>query len=209
MDPRPVNFPQEGLMRKSTVIAAVLLSGMLLALGLACKKPSAAPLPTPKVDDSEARARAEAEAKRRAEEEARRKREEQERAEKARLAELEKAKALQRAAEAALKDIHFDYDKSEIKSEDKATLQGIADFLRAYPQVNLLVEGHCDERGTVEYNIALGERRAASAVGYLVGLGTTRARLSTISYGKERPLCSEANEACWGRNRRAHFGMKN
>ena len=198
-------------MRKSTLVVVLVASLGLLFLGLACKQPSPAPPPAPvKPDDSAARAHAEAEAKRKAEEEARRKREAQEKIEEAaRLAEQNKAKALQRAAEAALKDIHFDYDMSDVKPEDKATLQGIADFMRAYPQVKVQVEGHCDERGTIEYNIALGDRRSTSAVSYLAGLGADRGRFSTVSYGKERPLCTEANEACWSRNRRAHFAMKN
>ncbi|MBI4912970.1 MAG: peptidoglycan-associated lipoprotein Pal [Acidobacteria bacterium] len=195
-------------MSKSTIVAAMLVAGMSLSLGLGCKKPEPVPAPKPKVDDSDARARAETEARRKAEEEARRKREEQERAEKARLADMEKAKAFQRAAEAALKDIHFDYDQSDIKPEDKATLQGIADFMRSYPQAKLQVEGHCDERGTVEYNISLGDRRAASTVNYLVGLGSSRDRCSTISYGKERPLCTDPDESCWSRNRRAHFVLR-
>ena len=195
-------------MRTSSFAATLLVAGIFLNLGLGCKKPQADPPPAPKVDDSEARARAEAEARRKAEEEARRKREEQDKAEKACLAGLEKVKEFQRNAEAALKDIHFEYDKSEIKLEDRATLQVIAQFMKFNPQVNLKIEGHCDERGTVEYNIALGDRRAAAAMNYLVGLGTAKERFETLSYGKERPLCTEANEGCWSVNRRVHFSLK-
>jgi len=198
-------------MRKSTLAVALAASLGLLFIGFACKKPSVAPTTTPvKTDDSAARARAEAEARKKAEDEARRLREEQAKLqESARLAGLDKANAFQRAAEATLTDIHFDYDKSDVKPEDKVALQRIADFLGAYPQARIQVEGHCDERGTVEYNIALGDRRASAAVSYLAGLGTDRSRFSTISYGKERPLCNEANEPCWSKNRRAHFVLKN
>lgn len=208
MDPFPVNTPKEEIVRKSSFVTTMLAVGIFLTLGLACKKPDTTPPPVPKVDDSEARARAEAEARKKAEEEARRKREEQEKTEKARLADMERAKAYQRAAEAALKDIHFDYDMSDIKAEDKTTLQAIAKFMSTYQQVSLKIEGHCDERGTVEYNIALGDRRASSAKDYLVGLGLTRGRFETLSFGKERPLCTDANEACWSKNRRVHFVLK-
>ena len=116
------------------------------------------------------------EARRKAEEEARLKA-----AEEARLASYRKA------AEAALQDIHFDYDRSDIREVDKPKLQAVADFMKTYQAAKLQIEGHCDERGTVEYNLALGERRAHAAQTYLEGLGTTEARLSFISYGKERP----------------------
>ena len=72
----------------------------------------------------------------------------------------------------------------------------------------MFIDGNCDERGTVEYNLALGERRAHAAMAYLVGLGVPAARLSTTSYGKEKPVCTESGESCWGRNRRAHFTLK-
>lgn len=188
----------------------ITVTGAALVLSsAACKKPEPAPPPAVKTDDAEARARAEAEARRKAEEEARRKREEQEKAEKARLAEAEmQRKAYQNSAAAALQDIHFDFDESEIKPEWKAGLQRIADFLRTYPKANLRIEGHCDERGTVEYNIALGDRRAYAAKDYLAALGIAKERLSTVSYGKEQPVCTEATEACWSRNRRAHFRLQ-
>ena len=191
------------------LLRSALLATSALVLGQACKSPAVAPAPARTTDDAEARARAEAEARRRAEEEARRKREEQERAERARLADGEKLKAFQKAAEAALQDIHFAYDRSEIRQEDRAALQRMAEFLRAYPQAVVQIEGHCDERGTIEYNIALGDRRAHSALDYLAALGAARERFSTISYGKERPLCTEPSEPCWSRNRRAHFHLKN
>ncbi len=123
-------------------------------------------------------------------------------------ADAEKAAAFKKAAEAALKNIHFDYDKSDIKEGDRATLQGIADFMKAYPAAKVEIEGHCDERGTNEYNLALGNRRAAAALAYLKTLGVDETRFTTISYGKEKPLCTEAKEACWSQNRRAEFKLK-
>jgi peptidoglycan-associated lipoprotein len=116
--------------------------------------------------------------------------------------------AYEHAAATALKDVHFAFDSSEIRSEDKPTLMAIADFIKAYPQAHLTVEGNCDERGTVEYNLALGERRAHAAMAFLVGLGAPDARLSMTSFGKEKPVCTESTESCWGQNRRAHFSLK-
>jgi len=104
-----------------------------------------------------------------------------------------------------LKDIHFDFDKSEIKQEDEEILAGISEWLLNHPEAFIQIEGHCDERGTNEYNIALGERRALSVRSYLTALGTNPDRILTISYGEEKPVCSESLENCWAQNRRAHF----
>lgn len=104
-----------------------------------------------------------------------------------------------------LQEIHFDYDKADIRDADRATLSKNADNLKKFDFVRVTVEGHCDERGTVEYNLALGERRAKAAYDYLVSLGVPADRLKTVSYGKEIPLCRESNEDCWARNRRGHF----
>jgi len=103
-----------------------------------------------------------------------------------------------------LKDIHFDFDKYDIRPADAAILKGNADLLKKYHNVKVQIEGHCDERGTVEYNLALGERRANSTRNYLVSIGVSPERISTISYGKERPLDPAHNEAAWTKNRRAH-----
>ena len=103
-----------------------------------------------------------------------------------------------------LKDIHFDFDKYDIRPGDAALLKENAALLNKYTNVKIQVEGHCDERGTVEYNLALGERRANSAKNYLVSLGIPPARISTISYGKEKPLDPGQNEEAWAKNRRAH-----
>jgi peptidoglycan-associated lipoprotein len=102
-----------------------------------------------------------------------------------------------------LADVLFDYDKADIREADRATLAKNADVLKKYDFLRVTVEGHCDERGTVEYNLALGERRARAAFDYLVSLGVPAERLKTVSYGKEVPVCSESTEACWQKNRRA------
>lgn len=103
-----------------------------------------------------------------------------------------------------LQDVHFDYDRYDLRSEDRATLQQNADWLKQNPSAKAEIEGHCDDRGTVEYNLALGAKRAKSVKDYLVSLGISADRLSTISYGEELPLCHESTEDCWARNRRAH-----
>jgi peptidoglycan-associated lipoprotein len=123
-------------------------------------------------------------------------------------AEAEKATVFQKAADAALKNIHFDYDKYEIKQNDRTVLQGIADFMKAFPTAKIEIQGHCDERGTNEYNLALGNKRAAAAMAYLKTLGVDEARFTTISFGKEKPLCTEAKESCWSQNRRGEFHIK-
>lgn len=99
--------------------------------------------------------------------------------------------------------VFFDLDKSIVKEEGKATLQRQAAWMKLYPNLTFTLEGHADERGTREYNLALGGRRANAAKDYLVSLGVDASRLKTISYGKERPVCLESNEDCWGQNRRA------
>ena len=104
-----------------------------------------------------------------------------------------------------LKDIHFNFDKYDIRPGDAEILKGNAALLMKHPTVKIQIEGHCDERGTIEYNLALGERRANSAKGYLVSLGMPADRISTISYGKEKPLDPGHNEEAWAKNRRDHF----
>ena len=106
-----------------------------------------------------------------------------------------------------LGEVFFDFDRAEIRDADRATLAKNADTLKRFDFLRVTVEGHCDERGTVEYNLALGERRAKAAYDYLVSLGVPAERLKTVSYGKEIPVCSESNEDCWQRNRRAHFAV--
>lgn len=102
-------------------------------------------------------------------------------------------------------DIRFDYDKSTLRPDAQALLARHAKLLLEQPQVRVQIEGHCDERGTVEYNLGLGDRRAQTVLEYLVTYGVSRDRLKTLSFGKERPLDSGHNEAAWERNRRAAF----
>lgn len=108
----------------------------------------------------------------------------------------------------ALADIHFDFDRYEIRSEEARALDANVEWLRANPKALLLIEGHCDERGTSEYNLALGDHRAKSALNYLVAHGIPGNRITVISYGEERPLCREQSEECWAQNRRSHFLVK-
>ncbi len=105
-------------------------------------------------------------------------------------------------------DIHFDFDKSFIREDAKPVLQDVADYLKRTPNAGVLIEGHCDERGTAEYNLALGERRAESAKSYLLSLGVKAGALSTVSFGEEKPLDPGHNEDAWAKNRRAHFVPK-
>jgi len=109
---------------------------------------------------------------------------------------------------AALRNIYFDFDKYEIRPGDALILEENAKWLKASADTVVLIEGHCDERGTNEYNLALGERRAKATQNYLVSLGIAASRITTISYGEERPVCTERAESCWAQNRRAHFLVK-
>jgi peptidoglycan-associated lipoprotein len=104
-----------------------------------------------------------------------------------------------------VKDAYFDFNKADIRTDARQALGQTADFLRKYPQIKMTIEGHCDERGAVEYNIALGDRRASAVKNYLVQLGIAADRMTTVSYGKEKPFCTESNEECWQRNRVGHF----
>jgi len=104
-----------------------------------------------------------------------------------------------------LHDIHFDFDQYVIRPHDTKILDANLDWMLSNPKSLVLIEGHCDERGTNEYNMALGEHRARATANYLVAHGVLSERLTTLSYGEERPLCTERTEACWARNRRAHF----
>jgi peptidoglycan-associated lipoprotein len=106
-----------------------------------------------------------------------------------------------------VRDAFFDLDKSDIRPDARDALTKDAEFLRSYPDIRISIEGHCDERGSTEYNLGLGERRADAAKNYLVSLGIAANRIDTVSWGKERPFCTEHNETCWQQNRRAHFVM--
>lgn len=106
-----------------------------------------------------------------------------------------------------LKDVFFDFDKYDIRANDAKILDTNASWLKSNDNL-VLIEGHCDERGTNEYNLALGERRAKATMNYLVSQGVQASRITIISYGKERPTCTEHTESCWTQNRRAHFLVK-
>ena len=104
-----------------------------------------------------------------------------------------------------VKDVYFDYDKSNIRGDQEGSVQADVAFLSQHAGVNFTVEGHCDERGSTEYNLALGDQRASSVKNALTAGGVSANRIKTISYGKEKPFCTESNEACWQQNRRGHF----
>ena len=114
-------------------------------------------------------------------------------------------KKLEEKQASEFKDIYFDFDKFNLKPETRELLQRHADWLLGHSDFDVIIEGHCDERGTNEYNLALGERRAASAMKYLVNLGVEKKRLTTISYGEELPLDPRHNNEAWTKNRRDHF----
>ncbi len=104
-----------------------------------------------------------------------------------------------------LEDVFFDFDKSNLRDDARTALDADAKLLRDHPNAKITIEGHCDERGTVEYNEALGQRRAEAAKAYLVDAGVNAAQVATISYGKDRPFCNDHNEACWAKNRCGHM----
>jgi peptidoglycan-associated lipoprotein len=104
-----------------------------------------------------------------------------------------------------VKDIFFDYDKYDLRTSDVQVLQANAEFLKSHPNMKFTIEGHCDERGSTEYNLALGDNRANATKSALVQAGIPADRIRTISYGKEKPFCTDSNETCWQQNRRSHF----
>ena len=118
---------------------------------------------------------------------------------------LEALRRGEAAGSGPLKDIGFNFDSANLSETARATLKANADWLKANPSARVQIEGHCDERGTAEYNMALGAKRAQAAMDYLSTLGVAANRLSTISYGEEIPVCKEHNEECWAKNRRARF----
>lgn len=104
-----------------------------------------------------------------------------------------------------VKDVYFDYDKSDVRPDQQSLVQADAAFLQQHPNMSVTVEGHCDERGSTEYNLALGDNRASAVKNALVAAGVPADRIKTVSFGKEKPFCTESNEACWQQNRRGHF----
>jgi peptidoglycan-associated lipoprotein len=103
-----------------------------------------------------------------------------------------------------IKDVYFDYDKSDIRSDQQSSLTSDAQFLNQHTDISFTIEGHCDDRGSTDYNLALGDQRATSVKNALTASGVNASRIKTISYGKEKPFCNEDNEACWQQNRRGH-----
>jgi peptidoglycan-associated lipoprotein len=108
-----------------------------------------------------------------------------------------------------VRDAYFDYDKADLRPDARTALSKTADFLKNYPRFKVTIEGHCDERGSTEYNLGLGDRRANAVKQFLVSAGVSADRISTVSFGKEKPFCMESNEACWQQNRRGHFVKAN
>jgi peptidoglycan-associated lipoprotein len=121
------------------------------------------------------------------------------------LKQLQEGKAPITPASSPLKDVYFDFDRYDLTADARTVLRANADWLKSNPAARVEIEGHCDERGTNEYNLALGAKRAQAARDYLANLGVNSDRLSTISYGEEIPVCKESNEACWKQNRRDRF----
>lgn len=193
-------------MRKSRawIFGAIMLA-MLLALGVSCAKKQVT-METQEMAADESQQSAEDEAARREAEEARL---QEQRAREAR--QREEASSMSEAARRAAfedEEIHFDFDKYVLTPQAMMILDDKAAYLREHPAVRVLVEGHCDDRGSNEYNLALGDRRANSAKNYLVKSGVAESRITTISYGEEQPLCMQQNESCWYRNRRGHFSAR-
>jgi len=195
--------------KKGLVVLVLILCVGLLLTGCPKKTVMKEEPSTRKAE--EAVAEREKAAKLAAEQEAARIREEE--AKKAKEKEFEKSLVAKREPGIAgevfesrlLKDIHFDFDRYDIRPEDTQILKENAALLSKYPQVKVQVEGHCDERGTNEYNLALGERRASAAKKYLLSLGISTDRISSISYGEEKPLDTGHDEEAWSKNRRGHF----
>ena len=193
-------------MRKSRawIFGAIMLA-MLLALGVSCAKKQVT-METQEMAADESQQSAEDEAARREAEEARLR---EQRAREAR--QREDASSMSEAARKAAfedEDIHFDFDKYVLSPQAMMILDDKAAYLREHAGVRVLVEGHADDRGSNEYNLALGDRRANSAKNYLVKSVVAESRITTISYGEEQPLCMQQSESCWYRNRRGHFGAR-
>ena len=196
---------------RAWILAAMMLA-MLMVLGVSCAKKKVTMEAEPAqeemtaAEEAAAQQAAEEEAARREAEEARmreqRAREERQRQEAAGMAEEARRQAFEG------ENIQFDFDKYVLTPQAMMILDEKASYLREHPGVRVLIEGHCDERGSNEYNLALGDRRANSAKTYLIKSGVAESRMTTISYGEEQPLCMQSSEPCWSRNRRAQFGIR-
>jgi peptidoglycan-associated lipoprotein len=187
-------------MKRLTLVVVAALSAGLVAGACGGSKPSAAPPPSPNAD-SIARARQDSIRRAQEAEEARRRAEE----ERMRQGAAERARIAAEVRNMLATMIHFDYDKSNIRTSDAAALDSKVAILRANPNVRLRISGHCDERGSDEYNLALGNRRATSTKQYLVSHGIDASRIETLSFGEERPAAMGHDEAAWAQNRRSEF----
>ncbi len=191
-------------MRKTSawILGSVLL-GLLLVFGASCAKQKVAPVEEAAVEetarDDAAAQQAAQERAARAQEEARRR---QRAAELAEMSEAERRRAFEE------ENIHFEFDKYTLTPEAMMILDEKAAWMREHSDARVLIEGHADNRGSNEYNLALGDRRANSAKDYLVKSGVAESRFTTISYGEEQPLCMQDTEPCWARNRRGHFEIR-
>ncbi|MBW1982640.1 MAG: peptidoglycan-associated lipoprotein Pal [Deltaproteobacteria bacterium] len=195
--------------KRTTWIVGSIFLIVLLVFAVSCQKRvvGVGPEPGEQVSaEEQAKAQqeaAEAAARQQALLEAQRLREQQAKeAEAAKESEAAKRRAFEE------QDIHFDFDQYVLKPAAIQILDEKAAYMREHPDVRVLIEGHCDERGSNEYNLALGDRRANSAKNYLVRAGIAEKRIVTISYGEERPLCTQHTESCWWKNRRAHFVIR-
>ena len=181
-----------------SVIMLLIIPGLLFTVSCAKKKITSDAVVTQPIQEKDLKAKEAAE-KARQEELARQKAIEEERLK-------EEAARIEAARNQFLSDdIYFDFDSFVILPEAQDVLSNKAEWLQNNPDVSVTIEGHCDERGTIEYNLALGDRRAQSAKDYLVNLGIAESQLHTISYGEERPMDPASNEDAWAKNRRAHF----
>jgi peptidoglycan-associated lipoprotein len=198
---RSLAYWRGGNMDKRMVMVGVALafiSGSLFFAGGCSKRQSKveevttpAPLGAPKAsgEDEEARRRAEAERQ-------------------AKLRDSERGQSITDQIQAFESEpVYFDFNSPDLRSQDRPVLEKKATWLKTHPEYSLKIEGHCDERGTEEYNLALGERRAKVVMSYLVSLGVSSGRISTISYGEERPSASGHDEKAWAKNRRAEFRL--
>ena len=194
-------------MMRTSRIAVMTIATLSVAVLSACHKnppPAPAPAPAPRGPNADSAARAEQD---------RLRREEADRLARARADSIARAEAAMRdaaSAAASLRStltatVHFDYDQSDLRPEDKATLDAKIPILQANTGVMIRISGHTDERGSDEYNLALGQRRAAAAKAYLVQHGIADARIETISYGEERPVAQGSDEGAYSQNRRAEF----
>jgi len=211
-------------MTKKRMIVSIVLIGlmaMFLISGCGTQPDVKTPAEVAEEDAAE-KARVQAEKRIKAEEEARRKRVEvqrqKQREEKQRQIAQEEAsrRAVERRQQEDIEarirfqetDIYFDYNESTLRWDSQEELKIKAEWMRAHPDVNVIIEGHCDERGSAAYNIALGERRAETAKNFIVDLGVESDRIESVSFGEERPVDPRSSEEAWSKNRRAHFVIK-